>query len=132
MVFSPQPFSLFSPSVLCVFTPANSRHDTGLVCFPLQCFVCLHPLTADMTQDFPSSVTRLAELQKRDQEKVALQKAKNELEGFIFDTQDKLSQETYEACSTEEERASILQQMSEASDWLYEQPEEAKKEVALP
>ena len=85
-----------------------------------------------MTQGFTSSVPRLAELQKRDQEKVALQKAKNELEGFIFDTQDKLSQETYEACSTEEERASILQQMSEASDWLYEQPEEAKKEVALP
>ena len=74
---------------------------------------------------------RLADLLKKDKEKVALQKAKNELEGFIFDTQDKLSQETYEACSTEEERTSILQQMSEASDWLYEQPEDAGKEVAL-
>ena len=74
-------------------------------------------------------VPRLAGLQKKDQEKVALQKAKNELEAFIFDTQDKLSQEVHEACSTQEERTSILQKMSEASDWLYEQPEDAKKEV---
>lgn len=68
-------------------------------------------------------------LRKKDKEKADLEKAKNELEGFIFDTQDKLSQEQYEICSTEEERQNILQQLSEASDWLYDQPEGTKKEV---
>ena len=62
---------------------------------------------------------------------MALEKAKNELESYIFDTQDKLTQEVYEACSTEEERSSIMQQLSEASDWLYEQPDDAKKDVSF-
>ncbi|XP_025101931.1 LOW QUALITY PROTEIN: hypoxia up-regulated protein 1-like [Pomacea canaliculata] len=74
---------------------------------------------------------RLAVLRKKDKEKADLEKAKNELEGFIFDTQDKLSQEQYEICSTEEERQNILQQLSEASDWLYDQPEGTKKEAFI-
>ncbi|XP_070201995.1 hypoxia up-regulated protein 1-like isoform X2 [Littorina saxatilis] len=82
-------------------------------------------------QKMKEAKQRLATLAKKDQQKVALEKAKNELEGYIFDSQDKLSQETHEACSTEEERTSILQQMSEASDWLYEQPDDAKKEVYI-
>jgi hypoxia up-regulated 1 len=72
---------------------------------------------------------RLSDLAKKDAEKAALQKAKNELEGFIFDTQDKISQEVYEQCSTEEERETIRTAMSEASDWLEEQPDDAGKKV---
>ncbi|XP_076438402.1 hypoxia up-regulated protein 1-like isoform X8 [Babylonia areolata] len=84
----------------------------------------------DLSADkFKQARKRLEELQKKDQEKVALEKAKNELEGFIFDMQDKLSQDLYQACSKEEERESILQKLSEASDWLYEQPDDSKKEV---
>lgn len=72
---------------------------------------------------------RLSDLQKKDQEKAELQKAKNDIEGFIFDTQDKLSQDFYIKCSTQEEREHVLQQLSEASEWHYAQPDDAKKEV---
>ena len=58
-----------------------------------------------------------------------LEKAQNELESFIFDTQDKLTQEDYEKCSTSEERENMQQKLSEASDWLYEQMD-AKKSVS--
>ncbi len=54
---------------------------------------------------------------------------KNELEGFIFDGQDKMDQETYQKCSTEEERDTIRSAMSEASDWLYEQEESTERKV---
>ncbi|KAL8594265.1 hypothetical protein ACOMHN_044209 [Nucella lapillus] len=85
---------------------------------------------ADLTGDtFAQARLRLEALQTKDQEKMALGQAKNELEGFIFDTQDKLTQDHYEACSTPEERTHIQHQMSQASDWLYEQPEDSKKEV---
>ena len=42
---------------------------------------------------------------------------------------DKLTQELYEKCSTEEERESISKNLADASDWLYDQEEDTKKEV---
>ncbi|XP_071111379.1 hypoxia up-regulated protein 1-like isoform X1 [Haliotis cracherodii] len=71
----------------------------------------------------------LASLKAKDKEKMELEKAKNELEAYIFDSQDKLSQDTYVKCSTESEREELNKLMSEASDWLYEQPDDAKKDV---
>lgn len=62
-------------------------------------------------------------------EKIKLAKVKNELESFIFDTQDKLYQEIYEKCSTDEEREKIRTKFSEVSDWLYEQEEDAERKV---
>ena len=72
---------------------------------------------------------RISDLQKKDLEKIKLAKVKNELESFIFDTQDKLYQEVFEKCSTENEREQIRKQFSEASDWLYEQEEDAERQV---
>lgn len=72
---------------------------------------------------------RLADLTAKDKEKKLLEKAKNELESYIYDAQDKLSQDVYEKCSTEEEREKYSGLLSEASDWLYEVEEDTPKQV---
>ena len=71
----------------------------------------------------------ITELRKKDQEKQKLEKAINDLESFIVTTQDKLYQEEYEKCSTEEERQEWTTAFSEASDWMYEQDETVEREV---
>ncbi|CAH1796840.1 unnamed protein product [Owenia fusiformis] len=64
---------------------------------------------------------KIDDMRKKDEEKRLLEIAKNELESYIFTYQDKLYQEDYEKCSTEEERSVLSGKLSEASDWLYEQ-----------
>lgn len=76
-------------------------------------------------------LNRLADLTKQDQEKLLLQKAKNELESFIFETRDKLYRDEYEKCSVEEERESLRSKLMEAEDWQYEQEDSAGKDVSL-
>ncbi|RUS70581.1 hypothetical protein EGW08_021660 [Elysia chlorotica] len=83
----------------------------------------------DFTEEkFKEAKKRLTDLRKVDKAKVELQKAQNELESFIFDTQDKLTQEDFEKCSTSEERENIQQKLSEASDWLDEQMDAKKSD----
>ena len=60
-----------------------------------------------------------------------LAKATNDLESFIIDAQDKLYQDDYEKCSTEEERTEIQTNLSAASDWLYEQDETVERKVSI-
>ncbi|VDI13919.1 Hypothetical predicted protein [Mytilus galloprovincialis] len=72
---------------------------------------------------------KLAELTAKDKAKKVLEKSKNDLEAFIFDMNDKLTQEMYEKCSTEAEREKLTKLLSEASDWMYDQEEDAKAEV---
>ena len=72
---------------------------------------------------------RIEELRAKDIEKHLLAKAQNELESFTVEAQDKLYQEIYEKCSTEEEREKIRVAMSEASDWIYEQDEKTPIQV---
>ncbi|XP_053408991.1 hypoxia up-regulated protein 1-like isoform X2 [Mercenaria mercenaria] len=79
-------------------------------------------------ESLKASKKKLADLTAKDKEKKLLEKAKNELESFVYDTMDKLSQEMYERCSTEEEREKYNKMLSEASDWLYEQEEDTPKE----
>ena len=74
---------------------------------------------------------RIKDLRKKDEEKKKLAEAQNELESFIIDTQDKLYNELYEKCSTEEERDEIRTKFSEASDWLYEQEPDAERKVTI-
>lgn len=68
-------------------------------------------------------------LKQKDEEKKALERSKNELEAFIFDIQDKLAQDDYIKCSTEEQREIISKKCSEASDWLYEQGDDTPTKV---
>ena len=71
----------------------------------------------------------MALLKKKDDEKKALERSKNELEAFIFDTQDKLTQDDYIKCSTEEQREAISKKCLEASDWLDEQGDDTPTKV---
>lgn len=63
----------------------------------------------------------LEDLKKRDEEKDLLEKAKNEIESFVFDAQDKLEQKSYKLCSTEDERVAIGEKLISTSDWLADQ-----------
>lgn len=55
--------------------------------------------------------------------------ARNAVESFVFDTQDKLNQPEYKVATTDEERQNIMEKLSEASDWLDEETEEQDAEV---
>ena len=46
--------------------------------------------------------------------------AKNGLESFVIDTRDRMSDESVEQVSTEEERESIRSQFDAMEEWLYE------------
>ena len=54
----------------------------------------------------------------------------NDLETFVIDAQDKLWQEDYEACSSEEERETLRQALSEAGDWIYDYDGEQTAKVS--
>ena len=84
-----------------------------------------------LTDIFQFFVFRIRDLKKKDEEKLLLEKATNDLESFIIDAQDKLYQEDYEKCSTEEERTEIQTNLSAASDWLYEQDETVERKVSI-
>jgi hypothetical protein len=73
----------------------------------------------------------MAELKKQEEERHLLAKAKNEIESFVFDAQDKLEQRDYKRCSTEDERVAIIAQLTEASDWLFEQDDDTPRKVRL-
>ncbi|XP_033106267.1 hypoxia up-regulated protein 1-like [Anneissia japonica] len=72
-----------------------------------------------------ASVKKLKELKKKDEEKAKREHAQNSLESFIYGMQDKLYQDDYISCSTEEMREQISASLSEASDWLYDQEYDA-------
>jgi len=78
---------------------------------------------------FYALCSRLADLTAKDLDKNLLEKAKNELESYVYEAQDRLSRDIYEKCSTEENRETLRTLLSEASDWLYEQEEETPKQV---
>uniref|UniRef100_A0A8C2JEX9 Hypoxia up-regulated protein 1 n=1 Tax=Cyprinus carpio TaxID=7962 RepID=A0A8C2JEX9_CYPCA len=63
----------------------------------------------------------LQDLTDRDLEKQEREKTLNSLEAFIFETQDKLYQDEYQAVVTEEEKEQITGKLSEASNWMDEE-----------
>lgn len=74
-------------------------------------------------------LSRIDALRERDLEKKRLERARNELESFIFETKDKLYQDEYEKCSTESERQKIVSAASDASNWYEEQGEATARKV---
>ena len=74
-------------------------------------------------------VLRIADLNEKDRVRKEKEMAKNGLETFILDTQDKLTQSEYEGVTTEDERAEILAKCSDISDWLYEEGDDADAAV---
>lgn len=60
-------------------------------------------------------------LQERDDEKVANEKAKNNLESYIFETQDWLETEEVIAVSSEEQREEIRTSIRDVYNWFEEE-----------
>jgi hypothetical protein len=56
---------------------------------------------------------------------------KNTLESHIFDTRDKLNNDLGEELSTEAERETINQALSQASDWLDDEGWDTTADVCL-
>ena len=52
---------------------------------------------------------------------------------ILFCSQDKMGEEggVYQLCSSADEREKYSAMLSEASDWQYEQPDDAKKYVRI-
>uniref|UniRef100_A0A8C7UTH5 Hypoxia up-regulated protein 1 n=1 Tax=Oncorhynchus mykiss TaxID=8022 RepID=A0A8C7UTH5_ONCMY len=63
---------------------------------------------------------RLQDLTDRDLKKQEREKTLNSLEAFLFDTQDKMYQEEYQAVVLEEEKETILAKLSQVSTWMDE------------
>ncbi|XP_041030297.1 hypoxia up-regulated protein 1 isoform X2 [Carcharodon carcharias] len=75
----------------------------------------------DLSQEEMSqSQKKLQDLTDRDLQKHEREKMANSLEAFIFETQDKLYQDEYQAVSTQDERDQISAKLSEVSNWLDE------------
>lgn len=67
---------------------------------------------------FKKSKGKLYDLEKEEQSKLARDKAKNNLESFIVDSKSKLYDDEYEKASSEEEREKLFKILSDASEWL--------------
>jgi len=67
---------------------------------------------------FAASVKKLDALTARDHAKAALEKARNNLEGYISESREKLEQEEVLAISTSKEREVIEKLLSEVSTWF--------------
>ncbi|GFY46406.1 hypoxia up-regulated protein 1 [Trichonephila inaurata madagascariensis] len=89
-------------------------------------FLDLKGLEAETVE---KSFKKLRDLDEHDHARLAKAKAKNSLESFIVETKDKLYNEEYEKASTDKERTNILQKLSEASDWLEYESDDATTEA---
>ncbi|RVE63495.1 hypothetical protein OJAV_G00136900 [Oryzias javanicus] len=74
--------------------------------------------TAD---DFENSKKKLKDLTNRDLAKQEREKSLNNLEAFIFETQDKLYQDDYTQVVSDQEKEQISAKLSEASEWMDEE-----------
>ena len=72
---------------------------------------------------------RLQWLQQRDDDKKENERAKNNLESHIFETQDHMYSEEVMMYSTDEERQTILDALKVAGEWLEEDGYEAETEL---
>ena len=79
--------------------------------------VDLIPFTAVTLEEYKAKLSTLKEKERERRKRAA---AINSLETFIFDTKDKLTQEEFIKCSTDEERQSISAMLDETDMWLSE------------
>ncbi|KAL7903224.1 Hsp70 domain-containing protein [Trichoderma sp. SZMC 28014] len=69
---------------------------------------------------------RLKAFAASDKARLQREEALNQLEAFTYKIRDLVDNEAFIAASTEEERQTLAEKSSEASDWLYEEGEAAK------
>ena len=58
-----------------------------------------------------------------------MEQVKNDLESFSYDARNKLYEEEYEECSTDEERDEIREKLQVIMDWYEDQGFDTKYEV---
>ncbi|XP_004502074.1 heat shock 70 kDa protein 17 [Cicer arietinum] len=80
-----------------------------------------------LSKDFLAEAKRkLQALDKQDAERKRTAEFKNNLEGYIYTTKEKIETlEEFEKVSTSEERQSFVEKLDEVQDWLYTDGEDA-------
>ncbi|KAK2442542.1 heat shock protein 70 (Hsp 70) family protein [Trifolium repens] len=80
-----------------------------------------------LSKDFLAEAkTKLQALDKKDAERKRTAEFKNNLEGYIYTTKEKIETlEEFEKISTNEERQSFVGKLDEVQDWLYTDGEDA-------
>uniref|UniRef100_A0A1E1X932 Hypoxia up-regulated protein 1 n=1 Tax=Amblyomma aureolatum TaxID=187763 RepID=A0A1E1X932_9ACAR len=80
-------------------------------------------------EQIAESIKKLSDLDSKDKAKLARDHARNALESFLHETKDKMYSEDYEKASTEEHRQNILSMLTESSDWLEYESDNAETKV---
>ncbi|XP_009757679.1 heat shock 70 kDa protein 17 [Nicotiana sylvestris] len=76
-------------------------------------------------ESFNEAKSKLEALDKKDEERRRTAELKNSLEGYIYDTRDKLESEDFAKISTSQERQSFIEKLDEVQEWLYTDGEDA-------
>lgn len=76
-------------------------------------------------ESFAEAKRKLEALDKKDAERRRTAELKNNLEGYIYSTKDKLGSEEFEKVSSEQQRQSFMEKLNEVEDWLYTDGEDA-------
>lgn len=72
---------------------------------------------------------KIDDLNEVEHKKVRRENALNALESFVIDTNQKLDEQEYASCATEENTLAVRKACAEVSDWLYEDGETADAET---
>lgn len=64
-----------------------------------------------------------------DKQKKLREEARNALEGFVYRVQDFLYDDNVQIVATEDEIEKFREKLSETSDWLYDEGEQADTQV---
>ncbi|GMH02237.1 hypothetical protein Nepgr_004076 [Nepenthes gracilis] len=82
---------------------------------------------ASLSKEYLADAMRkLEELDKKDAERRRTAESKNNLEGYIYSTREKIeSSDELEKISTSEERESFIRKLEEVQEWLYMDGEDA-------
>uniref|UniRef100_A0A1I8PTD8 Hypoxia up-regulated protein 1 n=1 Tax=Stomoxys calcitrans TaxID=35570 RepID=A0A1I8PTD8_STOCA len=93
-----------------------------------------HTLTLQFTaplsgEAYEKAAEKLDAINKAENLRNRLESSFNALESHIIDMQQKLEEEEYASCATEEEKSKILAECSAMSDWLYEDIENPTPEM---
>ncbi|XP_015082431.1 heat shock 70 kDa protein 17 [Solanum pennellii] len=76
-------------------------------------------------ESFSEAKSKLEALDEKDEERRRTAELKNSLEGYIYDTRDKLESGDFVTISTSQERQSFIQKLDEVQEWLYTDGEDA-------
>ncbi|KAL8126893.1 heat shock 70 kDa protein 17-like [Apium graveolens] len=77
------------------------------------------------SESLAKSKSKLEILDKKDAERRRTEELKNNLEGYIYATKEKLDSDEFEKISSSQERQSFLEKLEQVQDWLYTDGEDA-------